>query len=361
MFEQLYTVNGLTTAFYISILGVVFLYLIQHYYQSFNFLKPYKQIFFYAFLAFLIILIGFRPVGGANGFADSPMYINWLNKAREGEFVTKDIGFGLIVYICSFFPNRILFVVCATLSIVLLFFTSKKVSNRNWFLFFMGFITMLYYWNHNVFSIRQGLGAALFTYGLLLDRKNAKYLLMLAAVLVHKSYLLPLVAYFLTLLDKLSVLHLLVLWFGSILVSYFFGNYFEWIIGYFVNLFDSRSIYFQLQVDDGYLYSRTGFRIDMIFYSFIFILFGLYYYLTEKTDNNYITFFKIFLITNIFFILILQVNQSYRFAYLSWFITPLLVYYPLLKSDKKIDNTYWVTLVAFLTLIIIYIPFKVFT
>lgn len=357
MLEDLYSINGFTTIFYSSILLVVLLFVIKFYYYRPYFLNHNAKIFSWCYVVFLLFLIGLRPLG-QSGFTDSAMYIEWLNEARNGSDFTflKDFGFGLLIYVTSFFPDRFLFMLCAALSIYLLVITSKKISSKNWFLFFIGTIGTLYYWNHNVFSIRQGLGAAFFLYGIVLNKKTHTYLFLFLAILFHKSYLLPFLAFVIASSLKLNIIYLLVCWAVSIAISYNFGNKIEFIVGHFVSFFDSRSDYFLIpnaMMND----AKTGFRLDMIAYSFIYILWGLHYH-RKLDDKKYDLFYRFYILVNIFFILIIEVSHSYRFAYLSWFLTPLIVYYPLLKNDKKIDNAFWLTIVFFLSLIMVYISLK---
>lgn len=357
MLDEIYSINGLTTIFYSSILLVVLVLIIKFYHYRSNFLNYNVKIFSWCYVVFLIFLIGLRPLG-QSGFTDTAMYIEWLNNARNGSDFSflKDVGFGLILYMSSFFPDRVLFVFCGALSIFLLVLTSKKISSQNWFLFFIGTVMTLYYWNHNVFSIRQGLGAAFFMYGIVLNKKRLTYLYLLLAILFHKSYLLPFIAFVVASSINLNIVSLLVCWAVSIAVSYIFGYKIEFVVGHLVGYFDSRSDYF-LMSNDIMKGAKTGFRMDMIAYSFIYILWGLYYY-WKLADKKYGLFYRFYILMNIFFILIIQVSHSYRFAYLSWFFTPLIVYYPLLKGDKKIGNIFWLTIVFFLSLIMIYISIK---
>jgi hypothetical protein len=58
-------------------------------------------------------------------------------------------------------------------------------------------------------------------------------------------------------------------------------------------------------------------------------------YIFKKKYNDliYSQLFNMYLIANAFWILIIRANFSNRFAYLSWFMLPLIVMYPILKNE----------------------------
>ncbi|PTT29604.1 hypothetical protein DBR28_16415, partial [Chryseobacterium sp. HMWF028] len=79
--------------------------------------------YFYLIPIFLIVLIGFRPVG-ITGFMDSEMYREFFDIARvEGisPMPNKDIVFGYFILLTSYITNeRGFFVICSLLSTGLL-------------------------------------------------------------------------------------------------------------------------------------------------------------------------------------------------------------------------------------------------
>ena len=79
------------------------------------------------------------------------------------------------------------------------------------------------------------------------------------------------------------------------------------------------------------VFNKTGFRYDFLIYCFIPILVGYFYILkTDIKDNIYITFLKTYTLANAFWILVNQVPFSNRFAYLSWFLMPIIIFYPII-------------------------------
>ena len=68
----------------------------MYYHQDNHKYEKQYSFFQYFYLVFIITFIGLRPIGD-NGFTDSPMYIKWLENARDGNFQEKDLGFNLLI------------------------------------------------------------------------------------------------------------------------------------------------------------------------------------------------------------------------------------------------------------------------
>ncbi|MDE6110059.1 MAG: EpsG family protein [Muribaculaceae bacterium] len=126
------------------------------------------------------------------------------------------------------------------------------------------------------------------------------------------------------------------IWLGSIVVSLFAG-------GFFVNLitslgFDERmESYASSDYNDQF--SATGFRWDFLLYSAFPILMG-YVVLIKKNlvDNWYRVIFVTYCLANAFWVLVIRMAFTNRFAYLSWFMYPLVLAYPLIMMKVWPDQ-----------------------
>lgn len=327
----MYTPEFFTSIFYLSTSIILILIFIDSHYEWNIFNSKKIEVFAFCYLLFLLLLLGSRPIG-ESGFMDSKMYIDWFLetvKAKQN-IVLKDIVFGYFVYFSTFITNvRGFFILCSFVSIFLLYKTSKIISNDKWFLFFICYISSLYYWNYNVYALRQGLATYLFLYAFFIKNKYIRIILLLLAIGTHKSIALPvllLVVSYLTRKNKL----LFLFWLISIPISYFYGTFVEIFISKLIS--DPRSQYF-LEVNKSGYFSRLGFRWDMIFYSSIFIAIGYYNLFVKKiADAKYVNIVNFYTLTSIVFILIIRINHAHRFAYLSWFLAPLVVFYPYFDS-----------------------------
>ena len=59
-----------------------------------------------------------------------------------------------------------------------------------------------------------------------------------------------------------------------------------------------------------------------------------------KVDFNYILLLGVYIYSNAFWVMVIRASFSNRFAYLSWFIYPLVLAYPLLKFPIWKKKTY---------------------
>ena len=88
---------------------------------------------------------------------------------------------------------------------------------------------------------------------------------------------------------------------------------------------------------DGLLYS--GFRFDFLFYS-AFPVWMIWYVTQRRKFNNpeYSVYANTYLLCNAFWILVIRASFSNRFAYLSWFLYPLVIAYPLMRMNLWKDQ-----------------------
>lgn len=309
--------------------------------------------YFYLIPLFLVVLVGFRPVG-ITGFMDSEMYREFFDIARvEGisPMPSKDIVFGYFILFTSYFTNeRGFFVICSLLSIGLLVLVSKKISKKYWILFFICYMASLYYWNYNVVGFRQGIASLVFLYALFIKNKWWKYLLMLLAFGTHFSLVLPVMAYFISIFINKVDKKFYWVWGLSIPVSYFLGIEIEHAVAKIIP--DERARYFIENIGE------QVFRWDMIAYSFALMAISYYFIFIKKIkDLTYHRIVNVFIFTNTIFLFLVRVNHAQRFAYLSWFLASLVVFYPFFISNGELLKSKYTlfskTLLAFFTFVVI--------
>ena len=345
--KQSILINTFTIIYFSSIIIAYIIICFTYYHQDNHKYEKQYSFFQYFYLVFIITFIGLRPIGD-NGFTDSPMYIQWIENARDGNFQEKDLGFNLLIYISSFFNYQFIFLLCSFLTFFLLYLISKKINEKHWFIFFVSTIASLFFWNYIAFSIYA-----------LFNKTTFKYLLFLVSISIHKSYLLPSLAYIFAILYKSNVNRLIALWVGAIITAFFYSDTIVYLVGKIFTFIDSRSEYFLNINKSSEIYLKLGFRYDMIIYSLIIIIVGIYHMYKKNVDFFYTKIFITFIISNISVILLMNVNQIYRFMYLSWFLSPIILYYPLIKNNKKIDIKFLYTFTFFLILVISYYSTKI--
>ena len=339
--------------FYLFVSLLVGTVLVDSYAKKQSLEINWQSNYLYLIPLFLVLLIGFRPVG-TDGFMDSEIYVEWFHRAElfnTSPLVDKDKVFGYFVLLVSYFTNtRGFFIVCGLVSVSLLILTSKYVSKQYWILFFICHIASLYYWNYNVYGIRQGLGVAIFLYAFFIKNKWIKIILMLLSLGMHLSLVLPVLVYLLILFINKTYKFFYFIWVSAIPISYYWGYKFEYFISKLVP--DKRADYLTMNL------SRKGFRWDMIMYSLVLIAVSYYFIYFEKVkDKTYHRIVNLFIFTNTIFLFLIRVNHAHRFAYLSWFLASLVIFYPFFISEgeklKENNKVFSQTLVVFFTFVAI--------
>ena len=86
-------------------------------------------------------------------------------------------------------------------------------------------------------------------------------------------------------------------------------------------------------------FSRTGFRWDFMLYSAFPVVMIWYVTIHRKfRDKAYNVLAITYLLCNAFWLMVIRAAFSNRFAYLSWFIYPLVIAYPLLRMNLWKDQ-----------------------
>lgn len=163
---------------------------------------------------------------------------------------------------------------------------------------------------------------------------DAKYIIgalfCLLAFGIHRSVLLPIAAsvggIFLSEKPKWA----LYFWFASIGISLVAGGA---VANFFVSLgFDDRMADYTWGDNDMGQFSRTGFRWDFLLYSAFPVLLGWFVCIRRKAgDQWYNALFSAYCFANAFWIMVIRSAFSNRFAYLSWFLYPVMIAYPLIN------------------------------
>ena len=284
------------------------------------------------FVAFVIFFIGLRPIDPV--FIDMTMYNHMFNLFAEGDMsvleTEGDIGFLYFIQFCSkIMTPELFFLFCAVIYIVPLVIACVRWFKGNWFYGFLMLVISFSFLGYGVNGIRNGMATSIFLLAVsFYNRRVIMALLLLLSFSFHKSMSLPIAGFCITFFYN-DMRTYLKTWFFAIPISLIAGSFF---VAFFSSLGfdDSRvGIYFSEDVVEN---TVTGFRWDFILYSAIGIFAGWYYIVKQKfQDRLYIQLYNVFVIANMFWLLIIRASFSNRFAYLSWFLLAIIVVYPLLK------------------------------
>lgn len=184
-------------------------------------------------------------------------------------------------------------------------------------------------------GIRNGLACSIVLFAIALYSKSRKWgiialILSVAALNIHKSTIIPLASLIISVYFIKSFKYAYSFWIASIIISLFAGGF---LTSFFAGLgFDDRLSYLTTAASGKF--SRTGFRWDFLIYSMMPIVLG-YYIVIKKgiTDKTYMILLNTYTIANAVWVMVIRANYSNRLAYLSWFMYPLVLAYPLFKLD----------------------------
>lgn len=214
------------------------------------------------------------------------------------------------------------------------FYSCYILTKKNVLISLLFLLGAFSFFSYGVNGIRNGLACSivLLIIALLLRPKH-NILIVLAlsfiAINIHKSVILPIGCLFIAkyLIKNFKTAY--IFWLFSIVISLIAGNS---ISSVFAGLgFDDRLSYLTSRNN---IYTNVGFRWDFLLYSMMPILLGYYIIIRRGLkDKTYETLINTYTLANAFWIIVIRANYSNRFAYLSWFIYPLVLVYPLLKLD----------------------------
>ncbi|QIC74737.1 EpsG family protein [Acinetobacter indicus] len=299
---------------------------------------PNKTVYYYSakvisniLLIFSIFYIGLRPISGQ--FVDMTSYKGFFDYLKNLSIfpsdLTSDRLFWYYMYsISRLFEAKIFFFITAFLYILPMYWVSKYNFKKLWFFGFFLFISAFSFFAYGTNGIRNGLATSVFLLVFSTNKKFFQSLWLLIAYLIHGSMLIPIVAFILSSFYR-NTNRLIALWLACIPISLLFGSSIQTLFASVSG--DDRTSYLIANVNDENAYI-SGFRWDFIAYSASAIIIGWY---TKKRfnliDRRYDLIFGTYLIANSIWILVINASFSNRFAYLSWFLMPLVVIYPSLK------------------------------
>lgn len=194
------------------------------------------------------------------------------------------------------------------------------------------------FFSYGTNGLRNGLACSIVLNVILLALGNKREKLIalalaFCAVSIHKSTSLPILMLVLSMYAVKSFKWAYTFWLLSIVVSLVAGGAME---SLFMGLgFDDRLDSYISNADDyaarGY---KSGFRWDFLLYSMMPIVLGYYIVIKRSIqDKTYLLLLNTYTLSNAFWIMIIRASYSNRFAYLSWFMYPMVLAYPLFKLD----------------------------
>ena len=155
------------------------------------------------------------------------------------------------------------------------------------------------------------------------------YAFLILASLTHKSCLLTIAAATTAIFLRNTKVNIS-FWLFSIVLGLIFQEQFKELFSWLID--DGRmTSYLNAEVSED-VFSHIGFRWDFLLYSSLPIIIGWYAISKQRIiDKTYAFILHTYIFSNAFWILINTAAYSNRFAYLSWFLYPIVLIYPFCK------------------------------
>ena len=203
-------------------------------------------------------------------------------------------------------------------------------------------------------GIRNGMGCSVVMLALALltqegtPKKILSVFVMFLAMGIHRSVALPIVASLVSIYAIKDTKIAMRFWVASLAISIVAGPLAE---RFFAALgFDERMEgYISVTQDEkDALFKSTGFRLDFFLYSAFPLIMVWYVTVYRKfRDKTYHVIAVTYILCNAFWLMVIRAAYSNRFAYLSWFIYPLVILYPLLRMNLWEDQDRKTALILF--------------
>lgn len=194
-------------------------------------------------------------------------------------------------------------------------------------------------------GIRNGMACAIMMLSIsyFCDRKKSGYIigsfLFILAMGCHRSVMVPMAALLVSLFIIKDIKYAIYIWLGCIVLSLFTGDFFQSLFGD-MGFDDRMSNYSSISERTMSQFSHTGFRWDFLLYSAMPVWLAWYVRSKGIFDQTFTLLTNTYIIANSFWILVIRVGFTNRFAYLSWFIYALVIAYavirvPIWKNQDK--------------------------
>lgn len=314
---------------------------------------PFTQLVALVLSILIIFFVGFRPVSSV--FVDMGLYVHTYNNILDGYNVPEDSRGEWLFYAFGNLCKRnglsdVMYIFLMDVGYFgLMFVTCWRLMRRNLFVALLFCFASFSCFTYGVNGMRNGMACSIVMLSITFLsegtwKKVIAIILMYLAYSFHHSTALPSFCALSAMLFVKNTRYAIYFWIASIFISLVAGNL---VTEMFVNLgFDDRMEQYANLDEFGEVMEssneKAGFRIDFILYSIMPII--MVWYITIKRNFKDLTYHIIattYILANAFWIMVIRSEQSNRFAYLSWFIYPLVIAYPLLRmniwedQDKK--------------------------
>jgi len=294
----------------------------------------------------LIVILGYRYPFWTRGdyFADTWLYTHTWMEIDDYEPISR-VGewlFYNMMYLVKSLGASVndFYLLVAFLYIGLMAVACVKLFQGKWWFALLFCLSSFSFYGAAVNGLRSGLSSsmAMLSLALLTGSKPEKIggaLLLLSSVFVHSSMKMVIACILVAMFVFKQPKQATYLWLVCIVLSAITGSLFNDII---VSLgLNDRLNEYILSGDNQDLmkvFSHTGFRWDFLLYSSPPVV--LAWYVTVKRnfqDKTYNLLICTYIVANSLWVMMIRMPYNNRIAYLSWFLYPIVIAYPLLRFN----------------------------
>ncbi|MCH5346390.1 MAG: EpsG family protein, partial [Muribaculaceae bacterium] len=285
---------------------------------------------------FFAIFIGLRPVDlvfvdmtGYAGVYDYYTKVNIAYNLNNTNFIFDNL---ILFSAVTGVPKHFFFLIISCIYFIITFWATKRLFPGNTLAAYVVWLGSFSTFSYGVNGIKAGAAAAFFILAISFYKKKViSILLSIVSLGFHHSMILCIVAYIITLIYQKSGIYFC-FWVFCMIVSMLKIIYFQELLAGLSD--ESGSAYLTTTQDSKNFGGRGGFRLDFILYSSLPIIVGFStVFKKHLVTYIYSILFNFYLLTNAIWMLCMYASFTNRIAYLSWFVYPFVLTYPLLQMN----------------------------
>ena len=317
-----------------------------------------KYIPMVVFSVFFILVFGLRPISIV--FGDTVNYNSTYNilqtlgtseSVLPAEFDSDWLFYHFMALCAQIIDVHCFFVIIMYFYIMMMFNGCKKLDSRHGATLMLFCIGAFSFYGYAVNGIRNGVACSfviLAIAGVCKGERIWPVVLSFIAISCHKATALPLACMFFTFFVR-NPKYMYGAWGSAIIISLLFGEAITNMFSLFS--YDERLAEIGKSGEDVAqewgVEMENRFRWDFLLYSSMPIILGAYTLFVKKIYNNtYLILLGTYIYANAFWILVIRDLFSNRFAYLSWFLYPIVLAYPLFNlpvfEKNHSQKTAWI-------------------
>ena len=288
------------------------------------------------FVLFLILFIGLRQSDIV--FVDTIFYYDVIvNRSVVFNGIDYEVENLIFDNVLNYFAANkwdyhVFFLIVATIYFWGFYVATKKMFPRDTYLAYLVFLAAFSTFSYSVNGIKAGAAAAIFMIGIAYREKLLLSLLFIFLSWgIHHSMSFPIAVYaVVTFYNKPK--YYFYFWAFCLTMAALHITTFQEIFAGYTN---EKGAQYLVTTGEEWK-GRGGFRLDFILYSAMPVLLG--WYATQKLridDKKYNFLLCYYLLSNSIWLLCMYVNYNNRIAYLSWFIYPFVLIFPILECNWK--------------------------